>query len=177
MLQIVIQILIVLNLLKTISTLAVSCNNFFFGTFLRAGHLSFLPLSVTSAISIAMAPHLHLDYQPAFWLPFPGKCFSCLLLRDQAKPQHFLPLLLWHCHSQLPSTQYFLVSGYYYYYYYYCYYYDHHHHHIFIKLVLILCGYVRYFFVKLLSSFIIHVHGMYTILLLLISAILVSCSL
>ena len=43
-------------------------------------------------------------------------------------------------------SYYFIILFYYYHYYYYYYYY------ILIKVVLIFCGYVRYFFVKILGS-------------------------
>ena len=92
--SLVFVILWVLNLLKTISILAVFSNNFYLGTFLRAGNLSFLPLSISSVISITMANFFHLDCQPTFLIPFQAKHFSHILLHDQANPQHFLPLLL-----------------------------------------------------------------------------------
>ena len=45
-------------------------------------------------------------------------------------------------------SYYFIILFYYYHYYYYYYYY----YYIFIKVVLLFCGYVRHFFVKILGS-------------------------
>ena len=62
-----------------------------------------------------------------------------------------------------------LSFGHYYYYYYYHYYY----YYIFIKFVLILCGYVMWYFVKLLGILIVYVRDvLYHFMLFLLTAIL-----
>ena len=77
-------------------------------------------------------------------------CYSCCLLV-------FLLLLL-----VLLFCWCFYFSYYYYYY-------------IFIKFFLILCDYVRYYFVQILDSPIIFVHDVYHFMLFLISTTLVLC--
>ena len=64
--------------------------------------MSFLPLSITSTISIIMAISSSSRLSVYSSAPISGIKRSCLLLHDQAKSQGLLPLLLWHYHPQLP---------------------------------------------------------------------------